>query len=153
MDRIRVVRRLTSGIEATQVKRFGRSGLSLLARTPVLVLETTGRKSGRRRETTLAYLPLDCDQLLVVGGAGGQTRLPDWVANVRANPTVMVTVNRTRRPMHAVELRGTERETAWKQALAEWPQIASYESKAGRPVPVVRLAPGTAPDGAVKPVP
>ena len=141
MDRVRFDRRLTRGIEAAQVKHFGRSPVSLIARTPVLVLETTGRRSGRQRESTLAYLPLDDGQLLVVGGAGGQTRLPDWVANRRANPEVTVTVNRERRLMHAAELDGAERATAWKLALAEWPRIASYESKAGRPVPVIRLVP------------
>jgi deazaflavin-dependent oxidoreductase (nitroreductase family) len=141
MDRLRPVRRLTAGLEATQVKRLGRSGLSLVARTPVLVLETTGRKSGRRRETTLAYLALDGEQLLVVGGAGGQTRLPDWVANLRADPTVAVTLNRVRRPMDAHELDGAEREAAWAKALDAWPRVESYESRAGRPVPVVRLTP------------
>lgn len=141
MDRVRLVRRLTRAIEAAQVKYFGRSLLSLVARTPVLVLETTGRRTGRQRESTLAYLPLDDGQLLVVGGAGGQTRLPDWVANLRANPDVTVTVNRERRPMHAAELDGAERATAWKLALAEWPRIALYEAKAGRRVPVIRLVP------------
>jgi deazaflavin-dependent oxidoreductase (nitroreductase family) len=116
--------------------------VSLVARTPVLVLETTRRRSGGQRESTLAYLPLDDGQLLVVGGAGGQPRLPDWVAaNLRANPEVTVTVNRERRLMHAAELDGAERATAWKSALAEWPRIASYESKAGRSVPVIRLVP------------
>lgn len=146
MDRLRFVRRLTRGIEATQVKLLGRSVMSLVARTPVLVVETTGRKSNRKRETTVAYLPLDDGQLLVVGGAGGQTRMPDWVANLRANPAVTVTLDRERRAMHAAELHGAERQYAWERALAEWPQIASYELKAGRPVPVVRLTPRAAPE-------
>jgi deazaflavin-dependent oxidoreductase (nitroreductase family) len=141
VDRLRFVRRLMRGVEAAQVKRFGRSVLSLMFRTPVLVLATTGRRSGRRRETTLAYLREDDDRLLVVGGAGGQTRVPDWVANLRADPAVTVTVDRQRRPMRATELEGAERAIAWRRAVTEWPRIAKYESRAGRPVPVVRLAP------------
>lgn len=139
MDRFRFVRRLTRGIEAAQVKRLGASALSLLFRTRVLVLATTGRRSGRSRETTLAYLQMDDGDLLVVGGAGGQSRTPDWVANLRANPAVQVTVGRTRRPMIATELQGDARAAAWSLAVDEWPQIVKYESRAGRPVPVVRL--------------
>jgi deazaflavin-dependent oxidoreductase (nitroreductase family) len=141
MDRLRVVRRAARGIEAAQVKRFGASVLSLIFRTSVLVLATTGRRTGRERETTLAYLRLEDDHLLVVGGAGGQSRVPDWVANLRQDPVVTVTVDRRRRLMQATELEGQEREIAWERALDEWPQIARYESRAGRPVPVVRLTP------------
>lgn len=77
MDRLRPVRRLLRGIEAAQVRRFGRSFLSTLFRTPALVLETLGRKSGRPRQTALAYHRLAEGDLVVVGGAGGQRRVPD----------------------------------------------------------------------------
>lgn len=139
MDRIRFVRRLTRGIEAAQVKRFGASALSFVFRTQVLVLETTGRRSGRTRETALAHLRLDDGELLVVGGAGGQSHVADWVANLRANPAVHVTVDRKRQPMIATELEGDARAAAWNLAVDEWPQIVKYESRAGRPVPVFRL--------------
>lgn len=139
MDRLRFARRLTRGIEAAQVRWLGASALSLLFRTRVLVLTTTGRRSGRSRETTLAYLELGDGDLLVVGGAGGQSRTPDWVANLRADPAVQVTVGRTRRPMTACELHGDARAAAWNLAVDEWPRIVVYESRAGRAVPVVRL--------------
>jgi deazaflavin-dependent oxidoreductase (nitroreductase family) len=141
MDRLRVLRRAARGVEAAQAKRFGSSLLSLLFRTPVLVLATTGRRTGRKRETTLAYLRLEDDHLLVVGGAGGQSRVPDWVANLRENPAVIVTVDRQTRPMEATELHGPERQVAWERASVEWPQIAKYEARAGRAVPVIQLAP------------
>lgn len=139
MDRVRFVRRLTRGVEAAQVKRLGASALSIVFRTQVLVLETTGRRSGNSRETTLAYLRLNDGDLLVVGGAGGQSHVPDWVANLRANPAVQVTVDRKRRPMTATELEGDARAAAWNLAVDEWPQIVKYESRAGRPIPVVCL--------------
>lgn len=141
MDRLRVLRRAARGVEAAQVKRLGGSLLSLLFRTPVLVLATTGRRTGRKRETTLAYLRLEDDRLLVVGGAGGQSRTPDWVANLRENPAVIVTVGRRTRAMEATELHGSERQAAWERALVQWPRIAKYESRAGRAVPVIQLAP------------
>lgn len=79
-DRLRPVRRFARPFEAAQVRRFGRSLLSVSFRTPVLVLHTTGRRSGRPRRTTLAFKRSEDGSLVVVGGAGGQARLPDWVA-------------------------------------------------------------------------
>lgn len=139
MDRLRPVRRVLRGIEAAQVRRFGRSFLSTIFCTPALVLETVGRKSGHPRQTALAYHRLAGGDLVVVGGAGGQRRVPDWVANARANPDVHVVVDRVRRPMTAVELVGDERATVWTEVRRVWPQIETYEQRAGRPIPVIRL--------------
>lgn len=123
------------------MRRFGHSLLSLVFRTPVLVLTTTGRVSGMARDTPLAYLSDGEDRLLVVGGAAGQARLPDWVANLRADSSVEVTIDGTTRPMHAVELSGTERDDAWVRAVARWPRVERYQARAGRAVPMVRLVP------------
>lgn len=139
MDQLRPIRRMLRGVEAAQVRWFGRSLLSTLFRTTALVLETVGRKSGQPRQTALAYHRLHDGDLVVVGGAGGQRRVPDWVANVRANPGVRVVVDRVQRPMTAVELVGEERATVWNEVRRVWPQIETYERRAGRPVPVFRL--------------
>ena len=138
-DRLRPLRRALRGLEATQVKRFGRSALSVVFRTRVLVLETTGRRSGRRRETTLAYHRLDDGELVVVGGAGGQRRVPDWVANLRARPEAAVVVGGERTAVVAHELIGAQRQQVWEVARQVWPRIETYERRAGRPVPVFRL--------------
>lgn len=136
--------RLLRPVEVAQVRRFGRSALSVLFGTPVLVLATTGRRSGHRHETTLAYLRLDDERLLVVGGAAGQTRTPDWVANLRADPMVTVTVDRQSQPMRATELRGVDRTAAREQAGQRWPRLTAYEARAGRPAPIVLLGPPAA---------
>jgi len=138
-DRLRPLRRWTGPIEAFQVRRFGRSGLSAVFRTPVLLLETTGRRTGATRQTTLAYREDSDGALLIVGGAGGQTAIPDWVANLRAQPRATVTVNRLRREVTAAELTGEERTTVWEELRPVWPRIDKYERQAGRPVPVFRL--------------
>src|SRR5688572_18583150 len=103
-DRLRPLRRLVGPIEAAQVRRFGRSGLSVVFRTPVLALDTTGRRTGATRTTPLAYHRAEDGTLLVVGGAGGQTTTADWVRNLRAHPDATVTVDRRRRRVCAVEL-------------------------------------------------
>lgn len=110
-------------------------------RTPVLVLHTTGRRSGRARSTTLAFKRLDDGSLVVVGGAGGQVRVPDWVANLRAEPVAAVTIDRARVEVRAAELTGAEREEMWRALREVWPRIDAYERSAGRTVPVFRLTP------------
>lgn len=127
------------GVEAAQVRWFGRSLLSTLFRTRVLVLETAGRRTGRLRTTALAFHRLDDGGLVVVGGAGGQRRIPDWVANARADPDVHVVVDRVRTPVTAVELVGDERVAVWDEVRRVWPRIETYEQRAGRPIPVFRL--------------
>jgi deazaflavin-dependent oxidoreductase (nitroreductase family) len=138
---LRSLRRAAKVLEAAQVRRFGRSAVSVLFRTPVLVLETTGRRSGAFRETTVAFHRLDDGTVLIVGGAGGQTRVPDWVANLRADPRATVTVDRAPMPVRAVELAGAEREAAWRRLREVWPRIESYQQRAGRRVPVFHLVP------------
>ncbi|MEX2293235.1 MAG: nitroreductase/quinone reductase family protein [Acidimicrobiales bacterium] len=138
-DRLRTLRRLARPIEAAQVRVLGGSALSVLLRTPVLVLITTGRRSGAARSTTLAYHRLDAGNLVVVAGAGGQRRLPDWVANLRADGSAAMVVRRTRFDVRAAELLGDDRVATWNELRRVWPQIDTYERRAGRDVPVFRL--------------
>ncbi|HEV2768146.1 MAG TPA: nitroreductase/quinone reductase family protein [Acidimicrobiales bacterium] len=130
---------MAKAVEAAQVRRFGRSAVSVVFRTPVLVLETIGRRSRAKRSTTLAFKRLDDGTLLVVGGAGGQARVPDWVANLRANPQAVAWVDRAPLPVLAVEMTGADRQEAWRHLCEVWPRIDRYERRAGRRVPVFRL--------------
>lgn len=138
-DRLRPLRRALRPIEAAQVRRFGRSLLSLVVRTPVLLLHTTGRLSGAERTTTLAYYEDADGSLLIVGGSGGQARIPDWVSNLRASPRAAVTVDRQRVDVVAAELVGRDRSAVWPRLTQVWPRIETYERRAGREVPVFRL--------------
>ena len=142
-DRFRLLRRLARPVEAAQVRWFGSSLVSAAARTPVLVLHTTGRRSGVERATPLAYHRDDRGSFLIVGGASGQARIPDWVANLRAAPgaDAAVTVDRQRIVVGVEELTGDERRRVWADLVPVWPRIDVYERRAGRPVPVFRLTP------------
>lgn len=139
-DRLRAVRRLAGFVETAEVRLVGRSILSLLTRQRVLVLTTAGRRTGKRRRTTVAYREVD-GGLVVVGGAAGQTRPPDWVANLRSDPAVEVTVDRETTPMIARVLDGDERAAMWLRLLDDWPFIARYEAQAGYEIVVVVLVP------------
>lgn len=140
-DRFRIVRRIARPIEVAQIRWLGTSAVALVARTPVLVLHTTGRRSGIERATPLAFDRAADGSLLVVGGASGQARLPDWVSNLRARVEAAVTVERRRIQVHAVELVGPDRDEAWHHLAQVWPRIDTYERRAGRSVPVFRLDP------------
>lgn len=138
-DRVGPLRRLAQPLEAAQIRRWGRSLFSVVFRTPVLLLHTTGRRSGQERTTALAFHEEADGSLVVVGGANGQTRMPDWVHNLRADPEVTVTVRGDRRTVHAEELVGEQRDRLWPTLVDHWPRIEVYERRAGRPVPVFRF--------------
>ena len=75
------------------------------------------------------------------GGAAGKTRLPDWVANLRADDSAAVWVRRARIPVMAQELKGGDRDRAQQEAAAIWPGVARYERLSGRVIPYFRLVP------------
>ena len=136
-DRFRWYWKLQSRIDSLQVRYLGTSILALFLRTPVLLIETIGRRSGRTRRTPVAYWA-EGDVLFVGGGAAGMTRV-DWVANIRANPHAAVWVRRQRRDVVARELAGAEEEAARAYAFKRWPNAAKYEQRSGRRVPYFRL--------------
>lgn len=136
---MRPLRRFAGYVESAEGRLFGRTILSTLYRQEVLVLETTGRRTGKRRRTTLACREVEGDTV-IVGGAGGQTRPPDWVANLRSNPHVIVTRGRRTVPMVARVLDGDERQATWDLLLPSWPIITKYQQRAGYPIPVIKLS-------------
>jgi len=132
-DRLRRLVKIANRLETLEVRYLGVSGVSLLRRRAVLVLETTGRRTGRRRRVVLSYLERD-GAFVVGGGAGGMTKV-DWVANLRTNPDATVWVRRTPIDVHARELRDDERVAAHDRAMARWPEVSRYEEVSGRLVP------------------
>src|SRR3954451_12418316 len=83
-----------------------------LAGCPVLLLTTTGRRSGKQRTTALLYLA-DGDRLVVVASRGGDDLSPAWYHNLHANPGVTVQTGRNARPMRAATTSEAERERLW----------------------------------------
>lgn len=133
--------RIANRFEVFQLRRFGISGMSLLRRTPVLVIETTGRRTGRVRAAPVAYWVGDDGAYYVGGGAAGMTTMPDWVANLRAGGPAAVVVKRRRLPVSVEELSGPAYDAARAYAVSVWPGVPKYERMSGRPVPYFRLEP------------
>jgi deazaflavin-dependent oxidoreductase (nitroreductase family) len=104
----------------------------------LLLLHTTGAKSGRPRVNPLAYRR-DGDHLLVFGTRGGAPKHPAWYHNVRANPRVTVEVGNERFDANARVADADERDRLWDEAKQEIGSFADYESKTERQIPVIVL--------------
>ena len=115
----------------------------LVSTTPIgrlLILHTTGRRSGRRRETPLAYT-MDGETYVVIASDGGSPHDPDWYLNLEADPDVEIQVGGQRARVHAETVAGDERDRLWRQAVRSYGGYAGYQARAERQIPVVRLSP------------
>jgi deazaflavin-dependent oxidoreductase (nitroreductase family) len=105
---------------------------------PVLLLTTTGRRSGTTRTNALTYFPKD-DAFVVIASFLGEPRHPDWWLNLKANPTATVEVGRETIRVRAREAEGPERETLWHAVVARTPDYDEYKRRTTRRIPVVVL--------------
>ena len=106
----------------------------------LLLLTTTGAKSGAARTSPLGYLR-DGDRLLLAASAAGAPKNPDWFHNVRAHPEVTVELGSDTFPATASVPDGTERDVLWDKVTAALPGYAEYQKGTDRVIPVVVLKP------------
>ena len=123
----RYVYRLTGG-------KFG----ARIANLPVLLLTTTGRKTGRPRTQPLAYAQTT-GGYAVIASKGGAAHHPLWYLNLRATPLAEVTVGRDTLKVRAREAEGDERERLWRQLADLYSGYDKYARKTSRRIPVVVL--------------
>jgi F420H(2)-dependent quinone reductase len=109
-----------------------------IANMPVLLLTTTGRKSGRARTQPLAYTRAG-EGYAVIASKGGAAHHPLWYLNLRANPLAEVTVGRETQRMRAREAEGDERERLWRQLADLYSGYDRYARKTSRRIPVMVL--------------
>ncbi|HKA16100.1 MAG TPA: nitroreductase family deazaflavin-dependent oxidoreductase [Myxococcota bacterium] len=121
-------------------RRSGGRLLGKLVDMKVLLLATTGAKSGAPRTTALTYLEAD-GAYVVIGSFLGEPRHPAWVHNLRAHPRASVQVGVRVIPVTAREARGQERARLWQQLVALQPDYRAYEHRTDREIPVVVLEP------------
>ena len=106
---------------------------------PVVILHTTGAKSGIERETPLVA-QVDGDRLIVFGSKAGAPTHPDWFRNLVADPSVTVEFGSETFAARAVELEGDERDARFDAQVAAVPVFADYAVSAGdRQIPVIAL--------------
>ena len=105
---------------------------------PMLILHTTGAKSGQPRVTPLVYLP-DGDRYLVFASMGGAPNNPAWYHNLIANPNVEIEVGTEKLAAKATVLTGEERDRYYAIQAERAPQFGDYQRKTTRKIPVIAL--------------
>ncbi len=107
---------------------------------PVLLITTTGRKSGRPWTNPVMY-QRDSDGYVVIASNGGSPRHPGWFLNLRRDPEASIQVGREIVQVTAVQASGAERDRLFGLMTKAYKGFADYETKTTRTIPVVRLAP------------
>jgi deazaflavin-dependent oxidoreductase (nitroreductase family) len=111
----------------------------------LLLLTTTGAKSGQPRLSPLAYFRID-GKLIIVGSFAGAPVNPAWVHNLRARPQAHVEVGTESFDVTARELPSDEREELFPKLTAAAPGFAEYQSKTSRVIPLFELQSAQAPE-------
>jgi len=105
---------------------------------PLLLLTTTGAKSGQRRTNPTMYLR-EGDRLLIFASRGGAPTNPDWYHNLLAHPHVTVEVGSETYDAVATVLSGEERDRLYARQAQLFPQFADYQTRTTRKIPVIAL--------------
>ena len=116
--------------------------LGHLAGMPVLLLTTTGRRSGKRRTVTLTYFREGAD-LVVIGSFGGSDLPPAWWLNLQRDSRASVLIGGTTSKVTARAATRAEHDRLWPLVTATHPGYAHYQERTARLIPIVMLTPGT----------
>ena len=107
---------------------------------PVLLLTTTGRRSGKPRTTPPTFFR-DATDLVVVASNGGADHPPDWALNLQQTPRAVVQIGTDKVPVTARTASQLERDRLWIVITATYAGYARYQERTTRPIPVVLLTP------------
>jgi len=117
----------------------GRIGGRLGAQT-ILLLETTGRKSGQPRVIPIAYFFHE-GKYLVIGSNWGRDKHADWYLNLKKTPGATLTVNGQKIPANAHEAQGDEYDRLWAFAAERHPPYLRYQAMTSRHLPIIVFQP------------
>jgi deazaflavin-dependent oxidoreductase (nitroreductase family) len=123
-----------------EIRAEGRPVSGFFAGKQVLLLTTTGARTGQQRTSIVAYTR-DGDRIIVVASKSGAPTNPAWFANLRADPNVTIEMDKRVIKAHATVAEGAERDRLYAQHAAVHPQFKEYPSKTDRVIPVVILEP------------
>jgi F420H(2)-dependent quinone reductase len=111
-----------------------------IARSPVLLLTTTGRRSNRQRTVPLLYLT-DGPNVVLVASNGGAVRHPTWWLNLQTMPEAWIQIKGIRRRVKAEQASASEKQRLWPRLTAMYPGYKRYQEITDRDIPVVILRP------------
>ena len=124
------------------IKEFRENGGEVTGRfagAPLLLLTTTGAKSGEKRTTPLAFSS-DGDDIIIIASYAGNPKHPAWFLNMRANPEVTIELPNETFTTNAVIPEGEERQRLFDQQAAKMPAFKEYQAKTSRQIPVIVIS-------------
>ena len=133
--------RMMSDFNAQVVEEFRANGGKVggwFEDKDVLILQTTGARTGLRRLAPLVYRR-EGDRIFVFASKGGSATHPDWYHNLKANPTVTVEIGSDTSRYTAVEVVGEERDGIYGRHAANLDNFAAYQAGTDRVIPVIEL--------------
>jgi deazaflavin-dependent oxidoreductase (nitroreductase family) len=140
LARFRAGRAVQNGFTSAHTAIYRRFGLARrIGDTSILLLTTTGHKSGQPRTVPVMYVPGEAPVL--VASNGGSPSHPAWYLNLLADPRASIDLDGERREVVARTVTGDEREPLWRRAVAIYPAYATYQRRTERELPVVVLEP------------
>lgn len=108
---------------------------------PIVILTTTGAKTGQARTNPLVALP-DGEKIFLIASNWGQTHYPAWYHNLRAQPQATITYNGATQAFTAREAGRREHDAYWQRAVSLYKGYAQYKTRThGRPIPIMVLEP------------
>jgi deazaflavin-dependent oxidoreductase (nitroreductase family) len=137
---VRLITRTISGTHEFWYRMTGGLVGGSLGRLPILLLTTTGRKTGKKHTTPLVYLP-DGDNMVIIASNGGSDHHPEWWLNLRANPNAEVQVGPDVKSIIAEQAQGAERARLWREVNELYAGYDGYQRSTKREIPVVVLRP------------
>jgi len=147
----RALTRLSMGLGATGLRLMGKLNVPVyratrgrlmgkVGKAPVLLITTTGRKSGQLRTAPVCYLA-DGDRVIVIGSNAGNRNAPAWALNLEANPDAEVEIGDERRKVLARVAEGEERAELWRKMTDQYSGFDEYEARTGRDIALFVLDP------------
>jgi F420H(2)-dependent quinone reductase len=147
----RTLSRFTRALPAGVVRALGKLTVPLyrasrgrllgwFGRAPVLLLTTTGRRSGQQRTAPVVYLA-DGERLVVIGSNVGNEHAPAWSLNLKSNPDCQVQIRGERRHVRARIAEGDERAALWRGMNQQYAGFDDYEERTARDIAVFVLEP------------
>lgn len=105
---------------------------------PCLLVTSTGRKSGEARTIPIIFTRAS-DSIFIIASKGGSPSHPAWYLNVQDDPRVTVQIKGEKFDAVARTAESPEREALWAEAIKQWPNYDTYQSRTERKIPVVVL--------------
>jgi F420H(2)-dependent quinone reductase len=130
--------RVATGLHMSLYRRSGGKIGGRFSKQPMMLLTTTGRRSGQPRVTPLLCIR-DGDRFLAVASFGGDDRDPQWFKNLQANPEATIELEGETIAVRATVATAEEKKTLWPKVLAAYKGYDNYQRRTSRDIPVVIL--------------